>query len=494
MGKVLKLLLLIATLTGAGWGGVNYFKQRNGDTVLKVSPDKLYKLKRGPMDIRVIQGGSFYSKKTHKLGLEASLNTKIDWVIKENSQVKTGDLLLRFDDEDLKSRIDSIKQDVEEAEKSLESVVKELDILKTDNKSSMKAAKDRVKSAEEALHKYRKLEGPQQKDGKVDAVQTAIENMESAKRDYEKTRAAQLNTVYSNEDEEERAEQQLLTQKQRVSSSEKAYEGAVLNRKIFKRYTYPERIEALTNSQEQAKLDLTKTEVRLESNVKHKESSIERYRERVERNEANLKRYQNYLTMMEIHAPVEGVVIYGDPEQGWNKVEPQVGNNAVKSQVLLTIPDVANLNVKFQLPEQLRSRVDLDNEAVLMPESLPGVSLKAKVSRIAALPVNQISWDSSSPKVYNVEIALVDTHPELVSGMSVQLEVITQRLEDVLFVPIEAVFDEESDYFVYLDTSKGPEKRMVEIGIADEDFVQLTEGVKDGESVFLFNPLKKKDK
>lgn len=76
--------------------------------------------------------------------------------------------------------------------------------------------------------------------------------------------------------------------------------------------------------------------------------------------------------MMELRAPVDGVVIYADPDRRWGNLDVKPGIDINKGQVLITIPEMSNLVVDFDLPEQYRSKVKVGDRAVISPDSLPG--------------------------------------------------------------------------------------------------------------------------
>ena len=68
--------------------------------------------------------------------------------------------------------------------------------------------------------------------------------------------------------------------------------------------------------------------------------------------------------------------------------------------------------------------------------------------------------------------------PRVVSGMSVQVEVVSRILKNVLFVPIEAVFEENGKLLVYKVTLTGPEKVFIKINESNNNYVEVTEGLR----------------
>ncbi len=451
--------------------------------------DMLYRVEKSDMVIGILASGTVNARKNHKLSPQAGISTKVTWLIDENVKVKAGDLLIKFDDEDLKNRVEDYKLEYENSQKELEIAQEELEILKSSNKADLRQSQDSVRDAEEAFHKYIKLEGPKARDSQQIQVENALKNLEDEKQKFADAESDHVNTVYDTKDKEEAALKNIAQLKKSVEQKELNYDNALLDRKLFKRYNYPNRIVSLENALAQAKLNLQKTKVRVQSGLIQKQNSIIRVKNNIRRKKQNYEQYTGYLEMMEIRSPVDGVVIYGDPSNRWSKIELKVGMDANRGQVLLTIPDLSSMLVDFDLPEQYRSRVKVGNEVVVTPDSLPSLKIRGTITKIAPLPVNQIHWDRNSPKIYKSQVEFVAHDKRLVSGMNAQLEVITQELKNVISVPVESVFEEKGQFFVYLSNGKKrPVQQPIVIGAADDDSVEVKKGLKEGDTVYLYNP------
>ena len=162
--------------------------------------------------------------------------------------------------------------------------------------------------------------------------------------------------------------------------------------------------------------------------------------------------------------------------------------DARRKQVIITIPDMSKMIVDVNLPEQYRSKVSAGDRVIITPDSIQTIKLDGKIDTIASLPVNLIPWDQNSPKIYRTVVDFNNNDPRVVSGMSVQVEVVSRILKDVLFVPIEAVFEENGKLLVYKVTLTGPEKVFIKINESNNNYVEVTEGLKEGDDVYLYRP------
>ena len=72
--------------------------------------------------------------------------------------------------------------------------------------------------------------------------------------------------------------------------------------------------------------------------------------------------------------------------------------------------------------------------------------------------------------------------------MSVQIEVVSQVLNNVVFIPIEAVQEQEGKFFVYRNNGGTPETVDVTLGLSNDGFVEITSGLKEDDEVYLYRP------
>jgi len=481
-GRILTAFLL-GGLAGCGYGP--------GSGGAADTPDRFFTLKRADLTVGMLQSGMINSRKKHKLSYEGGFRTKIVFVVDEGAQVQRGELLVEFDAEELTAKVEDLQVELENGKKTLQIAEEELEIQKSSNDADLRKARDAVVSAEEAFYKYIRLEGPKARDAQTLSVESAREKVEEARKQYEEARSQHAGTVYDSQEAQVQAEKQIENLRQTVAARQIAHDNAGVDQKIFKRYTYPNRVTDLENALEQARLDLRRAEVRARSQLVQKESQVMRHRNDLRRTEREFKRHSEWLPMMKIHSPVDGVVVYGDPDQRRNNPEVKVGLEVFRGGVLMTIPDLSELVVDMDLPEMFRSRVSRGNEVLVMPDSVPGLTLPGRIEEIAALPVNQIFWDTSSPKIFKTVVELQQQDERLINGMNVQCKIVTQRLKDVLSLPIEAVFEEERGFYVYRRTRGAPEKVPVEIGAADDSRVEIAAGLEEGDVIYLYQPFSK---
>ena len=486
------VLLFAAAAAGAWWWqrSRRIAEKAAARAKTEVEPDRTYKVKRDDLVIGLIQSGYVNASSKHKLALLANYRTKLLWVIEENTKVKEGDLLARFETADLIELIENQEIELDNLSKELEIAYETEKILISTNAAELQDAEEKLLQTDDALRKYRRFERASTRDNLDLAISDAEDALDAARNNYTTIRDTQVQAS-TEEDADAKKRKQLKDAQSKIEKSENSLETAENNRRVFRRYDNPSKLSRLINANEQAKLNLRKIRISTASKVVQQKKSIGNLRRRIKRCRDQLARYREYLAQMEIKAPVDGIVIYNDPDRRWNKLDIKPGLEVGKGQVLFTIPEMANLIVEFDLPEQYRSKVSVGNRVIVSPDSLPGVRFGGEISHIDTLPVYLITWDTSSPKIYKTKVKLDHQSPKLVNGMSTQINIVAKTLRKVLAVPVEAVFEEGERYFVYRMGAAGPKEVNVTLGESNDNMVEIRKGLAAGDTVCLYRPFQK---
>ncbi len=488
------ILLLIAGFCGVYFGV--YLPRKNAiqasgkKTEKNDDMDRTFRVRRDDLVIGLQQGGYVNASRKHKLALQANHRTKLIWVIDENTKIKKGDLLAKFEVDDLLEKIENFEIELDNLTKELDLAKENYRVIVSENAAALQDAEEKLSQADDALRKYRRFERINKRDSLELAITEAEDALKTEEDAYREARDKQYEAT-STQNAEEVRQAALDKQQARIDKAENTLTNAEDNFKVFRRYDHPSQLLRLVNAYDQAKLTLQKVKISTESKAIQQRKSMENLRRRVRWVSKQLQRYKEYLPMMEWRAPEDGVVIYGDPDRRWGNIDVKLGIEVGRGQVLITIPEMSNLVVDFDLPEQFRSKVQVGNKATITPDSLPGEKFDATISHIATLPVNMVSWDSASPKIYKTKLKLDRQSAKLVNGMSVQIHVVTKVIPQVLFVPIEAVFEENDRFFVYRSGLGGPQEVTVEIGESNDNFVQIKSGLQENDVVYLYRPYQK---
>lgn len=91
-------------------------------------------------------------------------------------------------------------------------------------------------------------------------------------------------------------------------------------------------------------------------------------------------------------------------------------------------------------------------------------------------------------KGFEVTGELQGDHQAMKPGVSVSMGVPLGSAENVLAIPITAVFDERGTKIAYVRNEEGSERREVSVGLSDLALVEIQSGLSEGEEVLLAKP------
>lgn len=154
---------------------------------------------------------------------------------------------------------------------------------------------------------------------------------------------------------------------------------------------------------------------------------------------------------------------------------------------LMKINDMSNLRVEADLNEIEVNKIEIGSNAELTFDSMPHTSFIGKVDYLSAFGVQ----DSSTSTLYKFPVRVkFQTQGKLVRpGISSNISIVVERSENVVSLPASAVFIEDDVRYVFLKRGEHRfERRVVEIGVGNLNFIEIKKGVEDGDEVATTRP------
>jgi len=225
---------------------------------------------------------------------------------------------------------------------------------------------------------------------------------------------------------------------------------------------------------------------------------------------------------LNVTSPMDGVVIRRPVELGDTVMSGVSSFNA--GTVLMTVADVDTMIIKAGINEVDIGKVRLGQPVRIGLDAYPKVRFAGTIKRIA--PAARLE---EKVKVFDVEIAIDRQGQELRTGMTANIDVLGERLDNVLTVPVEALFRKDDAELVYVRKPEAPraassggfissvfaagkkdapapkldekdrwkekfELRAIETGLASVDKVQVVKGLEAGDEVAVEDPTRPKEK
>jgi len=73
-------------------------------------------------------------------------------------------------------------------------------------------------------------------------------------------------------------------------------------------------------------------------------------------------------------------------------------------------------------------------------------------------------------------------------GLTVSCKIVISEIPDTLYIPLEALFKDVTNDYVYVKSSSGFKRRNIKIGDTNTDFAIVMEGLEENEELALSDP------
>lgn len=264
--------------------------------------------------------------------------------------------------------------------------------------------------------------------------------------------------------------------------------------KLYIQYTFPKEAEEKLSDYENALMSYQR---QVKENIAEKAQEAARYSS-AER-KFNLERVKladvnEQIDLATIIAQRPGLVVYGSSDQnsrryrGNSEEAIQEGSTVRERQSILTIPDMREMAVKVNIHESAVQRVAVGQSVKVSVDAFPDEQLTGVVTKVAVVADSANSFMNPDLKVYPTTIKIDGTHEWLRPGMSAEIDILVQSLEDVVYVPIQAVTYFGDKRVVYVSNRGRAERREIEVGTFSDSYIEIIEGLEAGEEVLLLPP------
>lgn len=456
----------------------------------KSQPDQVYEVVRGDFNVVVSVQGALDAVKRYIIESPSISRQGLDIIeaVPNQTQLAQGDLIVRFSDESYLVELENETVEVEEARKDLMVLEQDYQIAQADIISSIKSSTDSLRQANEAYEKYVYEDAPLEKDNLLLSSKNARMAVDEEQENLASLKTSLLSVSMGDAAAQTQLENQVSASEQRIEELKRAEDRASYNMRIFKQYTFPQQERRLEQSKTRAEMDLQKQLVNAAAQRIQLDARLEAQRRRLSNMVRQKEQLLENIDMLEVTAPVAGTITYGDPNprrRYGEQKEIVVGTTMQRREVIGSIPDLSQLIVNVDIPEASRSKVKVNMRAEIRIKALPNLKLSGVVQTVADMATNLAEWEPSSPKVYPTVVRLDQTDPSLRPGMTVEVDMISEVIEDVLFLPVEALYVKEGEVYCDVVKAVGAEPREVTIGRSSTSYVEILEGLNEGERVML---------
>ena len=431
-------LLLVFVLAGGGAVAYPYVKPYIGSDEEAAALDAMPSVSVAQSDlvISVTEEGSLVSAENVDIACGVAGGATIVSLVDDGAQVTEGMELVRLDSSTISENVSAQKIAYEKARAAM-----------------IQAEKDHA-AAVIAVEEY--TEGTFKKE-----LRMAESNVTAATERLQATR----NTLSYGERMFRKGyitPQQLEAQKSAVDRAELDLGTAEISLDVLNRFTKPKMITELESVRDAAaaRLDSEQASLDLEK--------------------AKLDRLNTQLEQCTITAPKAGLVIYANGRNRDREAEIKEGTMVRERQVILQLPDLTKMRADVEVHE---AKVDKIRPGMKAKVRVQGREFTGEVTSVANRP--ESNWFSTAKK-YVVQVTIDGTTEQLRPGFTAEVEIVVADLASVISVPVAAVIEQSGEFVCAVRTEEGFERRSVEIGLSNDQLVEVKQGLSPGDRVFLY--------
>lgn len=271
--------------------------------------------------------------------------------------------------------------------------------------------------------------------------------------------------------------------------SEIALASADTSKNLFIRYEFPKQAQKLLSDYEEALRKLQRTRQQAVSRLAQAEAKLKSAQASYALQAQRRRELQEQIAKCVIRATTPGLVVYGARERRYyDDVRIEEGATIRERQPIITIPNTTVMSAEAKIHEAYIERIRKEQRARIRVDAHPDEVLEGDVYKIGILPDAQNRWMNPDLKVYNTTVRIDGLQDWLKPGLSAQIEIIVDKLEEVVQVPVQAVSQENGDRVCYVVAGLSPQRRVVETGAFNDSFIEIKSGLEVDERVMLRRP------
>jgi RND family efflux transporter MFP subunit len=234
-----------------------------------------------------------------------------------------------------------------------------------------------------------------------------------------------------------------------------------------------DRMQTLIKDQFISQQDLDTAQVNYDGAI----AALESLQAQVKQMEVALAQAETNLTYSNIRAPFAGYVAERNLDQG-AYVTSATASTSTMSRGMLTLHDIDTVRILIEVVEKDIPLVQIGQKAEVRAEAYPHRVFEGTVTRI-------VQALNRATRTMTVEIDLPNKDRHLKGGMFARVETLVGQHRQAIQIPMDAVSRLENTQYVYIVQDGKAQRINVEIGMRDENRVEITKGLNGHEQVIV---------
>ena len=210
---------------------------------------------------------------------------------------------------------------------------------------------------------------------------------------------------------------------------------------------------------------------------------VGRNEERVAELNNRIAKYQLALAATTIRTPEDGIVMFAKDWSG--KTYGKDSEINIWRPLIATLPDMSVALSETFIREIDIAKVEIGDSVRITIDALPDKVFWGKVIHIATIGEDHKDFDM---KAFKVLIRFERSDKDMKPGMSANNDIVIASYQDILLLPMKAVFSKNGKQVVFLKKGGNISELEVKLVAENEQFGVVENGIKEGDVVLLYQP------
>ena len=233
------------------------------------------------------------------------------------------------------------------------------------------------------------------------------------------------------------------------------------------------RMQSLIKDQFVSQQDLDNAQVAYDTAA----AVLDSLRAQVQQMEVALAQAETHLAYSYIRAPFAGYVAERNLDLG-SYVSGTTAGTSTLSRGILTLHEIQTVRILIEVVEKDVPLIQVGQKSEVRAEAYPDRVFEGTVTRV-------VQALNRATRTMTIEVDLPNKDHVLKGGMFARVEILVGTHRNAIQIPIDAVSRLEDSQYVYIVREGKAQRVPVEIGVRDENRVEITKGLAGLEQVII---------
>lgn len=213
------------------------------------------------------------------------------------------------------------------------------------------------------------------------------------------------------------------------------------------------------------------------------QSALEVLDIRKDGHQAKYQQHQSALAQLEVLAPYDGMLVY---EKNWRGEKASVGQTVFPGSTIAKIPNLEKMQAKLYVLDKNAINLKVGQRVNVSLDAYPDEKLTGEVLSVSGF--SRTIKRGNPTKYFELVVSIEQQFDSLQPGAKVTASISVNQAESKTVIPLQAIFNQKSENYVYLKDGQKFERRMVKTADKNLYFVEIIEGLEPGDTIALSVP------